>query len=83
MEIHHNISQNTLSFLVEKIFDCKVDSCPKMTKFLLGCPTLQTCPSANKQNFHNGLQIICRVFSHSYPVKDDEEEKKCLSRTCT
>ena len=26
MEIHHSFSQNTLSFLVEKIFDFKVDS---------------------------------------------------------
>ena len=31
MEIHHSISQNTLSFLVEKIFDIsKVDGCPKL-----------------------------------------------------
>ena len=31
MEIHqeYHISQNTLSFLVEKIFYFKVDSCPK------------------------------------------------------
>ena len=30
MEIHHSISQNILSFLVEKIFDFKVDSCPQL-----------------------------------------------------
>ena len=30
IEIHHSISQNTLSFLVEKIFDFKVDRCPKL-----------------------------------------------------
>ena len=29
MEIHQSISQNTLSFLVEKIFEFKVDSCQK------------------------------------------------------
>ena len=31
MEIHHSISKNTLSFLVEKIFDFKVSSCPKLS----------------------------------------------------
>ena len=30
IEIYHSISQNTLSFLVEKIFDFKVDRCPKL-----------------------------------------------------
>ena len=29
MDIHHSISQNTPSFLVEKIFDFKVDSYQK------------------------------------------------------
>ena len=29
MEIHQSIGQNTLSILVEKTFEFKVDSCPK------------------------------------------------------
>ena len=35
MEIHHSVSENTLSFLVEKIFEFKVDSCPKNKSLFL------------------------------------------------
>ena len=34
MKIHQNISQNTLSFLVEKILYFKVDSCKKKFRCL-------------------------------------------------
>ena len=34
MEIHHGISQNTISFFVEKIFGFKVDGCPKKSPYL-------------------------------------------------
>ena len=32
MEVYLSISQNILSFVVEKIFEFKVDSCPKKNK---------------------------------------------------
>ena len=35
MKIHHNISQNILSFLVVKIFYFKFDSCPKNKSLFL------------------------------------------------
>ena len=34
MEIHHSISQNTLSFLVEKALDFKVDRTVKKSPYL-------------------------------------------------
>ena len=37
MKLHHSIGQNTLTFLVEKIFFFKVDNCPKKKSL---CPSI-------------------------------------------
>ena len=50
-EIRHSISQNTISFLVEKIFDFKVDRCPKLYKTVFAAPELREKCSAKFEVF--------------------------------
>ena len=55
MEIHHSISQNTLSFLVEKILYFEVDGCPKNKSLFLNMGLISSDASSHWAYKHGRL----------------------------
>ena len=68
-EIRHLISQNTLSFLAEKIFEFKVGSCVKIRSIAFDIP----------DDVDSHLRLVSMVDFHKVITKTEAIRRKCIS----